>query len=102
VVIRHIFPSKQKEVQAMINHARSNARIKKVFVFGSSATWDCGLFSDLDIAVEHDLKEPFEQIAAPFFKCAVGRVDIIEYNKIHDDLLKKNVENGVLVYEKPN
>jgi predicted nucleotidyltransferase len=99
-VVKHIFPSKQKDVQAIINEARKSPLVRRVFVFGSAITWNCGVYSDLDIAVEYDGTVPFEQIVSPFFKCADGKTDIIEYNSIHDDLLRKSVENGVVVYER--
>lgn len=99
-VIKHIFPSKQKDVQALINQAKINAQVKKLFVFGSALTWNCGIFSDLDVAIEHDENAPFEQIASSFLRCVKGKTDILEYNGIQSDLLKKNIKNGVLVYER--
>ena len=97
-VLKYIFPSKQKDVQNIINCAKTMPNVLKIIVFGSALTWNCGVQSDLDIAIEHDKKLQFEQIASPFFKNTKGKTDIIDYNDIFDNSLKENIKKGVVIY----
>jgi predicted nucleotidyltransferase len=99
-MLKHIFPSKQKAVQNVINSAKNIKNIRKITVFGSAVTWDCGMFSDLDIAIEHDGEQEFIALASPFLRLKAGKIDIIDYNNLHNLYLKNNIEKGVVVYEK--
>lgn len=98
--LKYIFPSKQKAVQKAIELAMNDSRIERLIIFGSAITMKCGIGSDIDIALDVpniDFEE-FAKLARPFFTEIPSEVDIIHYNKIHSELLKKEVDKGVCVY----
>ncbi len=100
--LKYIFPSKQRAVQKAIELSEADSRIKRLIIFGSAVTMNCGVESDLDIALDipgADFDE-FAKIARPFFIEIPSEVDVIHYNDIHSDLLKKEVNKGVCVYAK--
>lgn len=101
--LQYVFPSKQQSVQQAIDLARADERIKRLIVFGSAVTMRCGIGSDLDLALDvpgADTEE-FLKIAHPFFVGIDSEVDIIHYNEIHSELLKKEIdEKGVVVFDR--
>lgn len=101
-ILKYIFPSKQKAVQKVIELAKMDSRIKRVFVFGSAITMKCNMKSDLDIALDVDEMEmdEFAKLASPFFTSVLSEIDVVYYNKINNNLLKKNIDDGICVYEK--
>ncbi len=99
--LKYIFPSKQRAVQKAIELAESDSRINKIIIFGSAVTRQCGIFSDVDIALITDKldDDEFDAVAGPFFKEVPSELDIVDYNNISSKLLKKEIdENGVCVY----
>ena len=100
--VKHIFPSKQKDVQAVINIARQNAEIKRLIVFGSATTLNCGIDSDIDIAVDApDIKQEddFLVLSRRIRQAIHSSADVIHYNSVQSDLLKKEIDmKGVEVY----
>ncbi len=98
--LKYIFPSKQKAVSKAIELASEDKRIKRLIVFGSAVTMNCGSSSDVDIAIDvPDIAaDDFAKLARPFYIEIPSEVDIIHYNNIHNELLKSEVEKGVCVY----
>lgn len=101
-ILSAIFPTKQADVQLAIELAKNDSRINRLIVFGSAITLNCGMTSDIDIAIDtSDISfDEFINVAHPFFVNIQSEVDIIHYNDIHSDLLKQNVDKGVCVYVK--
>lgn len=100
--LKFIFPSKQKAVQKAIDIARDDERINRLIVFGSAVTLDCGMTSDVDIAIDAPNLDfdTFANLARPFYRDIPSEVDIIHYNEIHSELFKQQVNKGVCVYVK--
>ena len=101
-VLRHIFPSKQCAVQKTIELAERDERINRVIIFGSAVTMKCGAESDIDIAIDNNCadEESFASLAGRFYREMPSEIDVINYNNIHSDLLKENIEKGICVYAK--
>ena len=60
---------------------------------------DCGMGSDLDIAVSADV--PQERFADEIYKLFTelpSETDILDLEHINNSLLKKNIEKGVVIY----
>lgn len=98
--LKYIFPSKQKAVQKAIELAAADSRIKRLIIFGSAATMNCGEFSDVDIALDvPDINsDDFAKLARPFYTEIPSETDVIHYNTIHSELFKNEVDKGVCVY----
>ena len=101
--LAYIFPSKQKAVQSAIDIAKSDERIRRMIVFGSAVTMDCGAVSDIDIALDvpEISKEDFSKIARRFYLEVPSETDIVHYNGIGSSLLKHEIDTkGVNIYVK--
>ena len=100
--LKYIFPSKQKAVQKAIELAAVDSRIERLIIFGSAVTMKCGIGSDIDIALDvPDIDiDSFAKLARPFYREIPSEVDVIHYNDIHSELLKREVDKGVCVYTK--
>lgn len=98
--LKYIFPSKQKAVQKAIELAMADNRIERLIVFGSAVTMNCGIGSDIDIALDVPDIDPddFAKLARPFYIDIPSEVDVIHYNDIHSKLFKNEVDKGVCVY----
>ena len=99
--LKYVFPSKQKAAQQAIALARQDDRIRRLVIFGSAVTMQCGTVSDLDIAVDAPSvsEEEFLKIARSFYRGIDSEVDMIHYNTIRSPLLKREIdEKGVSVY----
>ena len=101
-VLIHIFPSMQKQVQKVIDFAGSCNAIKRIRIFGSAVTCNCGMRSDLDIAVDApDIlsDEDFFSISRAIRNLLDVNVDVVHYNTIHNELLKYEIDTkGIDVY----
>ena len=93
-----IHPFKHKIVDDIVREASKYDCIKRVFVFGSSTTWYCHEFSDLDIAIDSTCDVPefcnFVSIRTE------GNCDMLYTRNIIDFDLLCNIKKGVVVYEK--
>ncbi len=100
--LKYIFPSKQKDVQKAIEIAEKNEKIRRMIIFGSAVTMNCGIGSDIDIAIDApDIKDDdeFITIAKPFRKALESEIDIIHLNSTKNDLLRNEIlTKGVDVY----
>lgn len=98
--LKYIFPSKQRAVQKAIELAAADGRIKRLIIFGSAVTMNCGTGSDVDIALDvPDINpEDFAGLARPFYTEIPSETDVIHYNGIRSETLKNEVDKGVCVY----
>jgi len=100
--LKHIFPSMQKEVQKVIDVAKKSSKIRRVIIFGSTVTFNCGIGSDLDIAIDAPgitNDDEFITITRPIRQALNVDSDIIHYNSIHSSLLLSEINaKGVDVY----
>lgn len=100
--LKYIFPSKQKDVQKAIEIAEKNEKIRRMIIFGSAVTMNCGIGSDIDIAIDApDITDDdeFIAIAKPFRKALESEIDIIHLNSTQNDLLRNEIlTKGVDVY----
>ena len=98
--LKYIFPSKQKAVQKAIELAAVDSRIERLIIFGSAITMKCGIGSDIDIALDvPDMDfDDFAKLVRPFYSDIPSEVDVIHYNDIHSELLKREIDKGVCVY----
>lgn len=98
-IITQIFPTKQNDVLMIRELAKKDFRIKRIIVFGSAVTMKCGMGSDLDIAVMADVSsEAFPYEIRRQFSALNIPIDVIDYNDIHTNLLKENIDKGVEIY----
>ena len=102
-VLKYIFPSKQEGVHRAIEKAREILGINCLIVFGSAVTYDCGIGSDIDFAVdapEITDEEDFLKLIKPLRKVIGGKADLLHLNSIKNDILINEItEKGVKVYE---
>lgn len=102
-VLKHIFPTKQADIQKLLEYVKSNSEIKKVIVFGSAVTWQCRPTNDIDIAVQYASDRKFADIAADLRKQMTSECDVVDYDDIHSVLLKQEIDKkGVLIYDGQN
>ena len=100
--LKYIFPLMQKEVQKVIDEAKKLPEIRRIIVFGSAVTMNCGIGSDLDIAIDApDIADDdeFLKIVRPIRRILDVDTDIVHYNNIHNSLLLDEINRkGVDVY----
>lgn len=101
--LKYVFPTKQRAAQTAINLAKADGRIDRLVIFGSAVTMQCGMKSDMDIAVDAPNmgEDDFMKLARGFYRGIDSEVDVVHYNNIHNALLKREIdEKGVPVYVK--
>lgn len=99
--VKYIFPSKQKDVQSAIDAVRRFPAVRQLIVFGSAVTPNCGIGSDVDLAIDMPSasEDDFMKVYRALRKSLSGEADIIHYNTVRNELLKKEIaEKGVCVY----
>lgn len=100
--LKYIFPSKQRAAQKAIELAQADDRIRRLIIFGSSTTLNCGIESDIDIAIDapNINTDEFISLAHPFLSEIPSEVDVIHYNNIHSELLMEEIKTkGVIIYD---
>ena len=87
--LQYVFPSKQKAAQTAIDLAKADSRIERLILFGSTVTMNCGVTSDIDIAIDAPdvSEEEFLKIARSFYLGVPSELDLIHYNRIRNPLL---------------
>lgn len=101
--IRHIFPTKQIDVQKILDYAMQNKTIYKIIVFGSATTLYCHNDSDLDLAVIVADENAYKQFNKFLSSNIQTEYDLIDYSKITNKILKSEIDlKGVCVYDKLN
>lgn len=99
--LKYIFPSKQRAAQKAIELAKADGRVMRLIVFGSAVTLNCGIGSDIDIAIDAPdvSNDEFLSLAHPFLSEIPSEVDIIHYNSISNELLRNEIcSKGVAIY----
>ncbi len=100
--LKYIFPSKQKDVQKAIEIAGKTEKIRRLVIFGSAVTMNCGIGSDIDIAIDAPgiTEDEFISMAKPFRQALESEVDIIHFNAVRSELLKNDImTKGAIVYD---
>lgn len=95
-VLRHIFPIMQREVQKIIDTSSQIGEIKRVIVFGSAVSLNCGIGSDLDIAVDApDIQgeDAFLKLVRPLRRALPVDSNILHYNEIQNELLLREIDS---------
>lgn len=99
--LRYVFPSKQRAAQKAIDIARADGRIRRLIVFGSAVTKNCGMTSDIDLAVDAPgvTADEFPALARKFYAGVDSEVDVIDYNDKAGKLLRSEIDGkGVVIY----
>lgn len=96
VDMSRIYPTKQREVKAVIDRFRNDIRLHSIRLFGSSITMSCHKDSDLDFAIE--LITPSETIKNDISEqiqiCCDWNADILwldrvtSTDRIYEDIMK--------------
>jgi len=106
--VNRIHPIKQRMVKSIVDAARTDDRVKRIIVFGSSTRYDCDITSDLDLCL--DWVTPCyddDGVLLPFTgnmrrvisQVTQGMADVVNYDYLDDTDIKHSVEEGVVVYE---
>lgn len=97
-VLCKIAPPAQHAAAKVIDYAKMH-NINKVIIFGSSTTWDFGPFSDIDICIDSSVKESTLQHDLSKILRDVIEFDLVVYSEC-SDFLRKQVDMGVIIYER--
>ena len=105
-VLSKAFPTKQEDIEHIINYARTNRKIDKIIIFGSSVTWNCKVNSDIDIAIKLSQSDDcetnsyaFADVLSSISKIIKSDFDLLDYDKISNEHLKRDIDKkGVVVY----
>lgn len=106
--IRKIHLLKQAEINDIVRKAKTDSNIKRVIVFGSAITNRCNPFIDVDICIDwnmpsHDEDGVFVKETLNLMKFISSRTkgnsDVLAYDDIENEQIKKAVDKGVVVYE---
>lgn len=89
-----IHPLKHELVSEIVSRV-SNC---KIIIFGSATTGLCHIGSDLDVCIDCDTSD-YNALAYLISSCSNGDIDILRYKDINSELLKNNVDKGVVVYD---
>lgn len=98
-VLKKIVPPMQHACRQLIELARQQ-NYGRVIIFGSSTTWDFRNDSDLDICI--DSEDPSEEVARQITEILSPQTiefDLVCWKTISSDLLKSEIEKGVIIYE---
>lgn len=95
--VNKIFPTKQKDVAVLVNKLKKSKYIKKIIIFGSSITWECNPWSDIDVYIEHEAQD-FNNISIPYSEIK-SSLDIWDNLSADENLLNEIINKGVIVYE---
>ena len=108
VNLEYIHPLNQELVNKIAERASEDSNVKRIIIFGSSITNRCNPFSDLDLCIDwrmrsHDDDGVFVPETNAFMKFIAietkGNVDILAYDDIENPLMRKSIDEGVVVYE---
>lgn len=106
--LEYIHPLKQELVNAISARAAQESCIRRIIVFGSAITNRCNPFSDLDLCVDwaiqsHDTNGVYDRRTLPFLKYisleSKGNCDVLAYDDVENKEMKRNIDEGVVVYE---
>ncbi len=106
--VNRIHPIKQRVVKSIVDAAKSDDKVKRIIVFGSSTRYDCDITSDLDICLDWFIPcYDDDGVLLPFtgnMRSAIssatrGMADVVNYDYLDGTDIKQSVEEGVVVYE---
>lgn len=106
--VEYIHPLKQQQVEKIVQEAQKDGAVNRIIVFGSSIRYDCDITSDLDLCIdwyedcydENGVLKPFTCGMRKFISSiTLGKADVVNYAYLDSTVLKKSVEEGVVVYE---
>ena len=102
--LEKIHRRKRATVRDCVGIATRNKEIRRMIVFGSSVTDQCGENSDLDICLDiaggAKKRSVFESVADMSVLCG-GACDILIYSRLSEPLKGTIERKGVVVYELP-
>lgn len=100
-ILKYIYPTKQADIQKLLEYASNNPEILTLIVFGSSVTWQCRPDSDIDVAVKYQSNRTFADVAADIRMQMISESDVINYQDIHNTALRDEIDKkGVVIYDR--
>ncbi|MGN1098244.1 MAG: nucleotidyltransferase domain-containing protein [Clostridia bacterium] len=99
--INRIYPLKQQIAADLYEVAQKFDEIKKIYIFGSSVTPQCGIDSDIDICIDADVSDGMRifNMQSEIGKLCDWNCDIIMYCNIGTSLKETIRKEGVVIYE---
>lgn len=99
--IYRIYPLKQKVAAKLHDIATEYEEIKKVYIFGSSVTSKCNIYSDLDICIDADVSDGMKiyEIQKRMGDACGWNCDILMYSNLGNKLKDTIHKEGVVIYE---
>ena len=107
--LQKIHPLQQKATESICEYASAHSEIKKIIIFGSSTSYLCNSYSDLDIYVEwsepyRDSEDEWKPFVVPFMKHLKSVTNNNGYDLVFDDeviteMFRNSINKGVVVYE---
>lgn len=99
--LKRVFPTMQASVQKIVDIAKTLPEIKRIIVFGSAVTPNCGIGSDIDVAF--DMPTISEDKYYSYLKPIRFNIDIpydfIHYNSVTNPILINEINNkGVEIW----
>ena len=93
---------KREQVASCLNIVKNYPFVKKMIIFGSSVTDNCGKTSDLDICLDFD--GTFDKMSnynlhVELRKACNHNCDILKYHKINGEIKNEIDNKGVIVYD---
>ena len=96
--LKRIFPTMQAPVQKIVDIAKTLPEIKRIIIFGSAITLNCGIGSDIDVAF--DMPSVSEDDYYSYLKPIRYSIDIpydfIHYNSIKNKMLLEVIDKNGL------
>ena len=104
----YVHPLKQRLVNQIVLRAKSDESINRIIIFGSAITNRCNPFSDLDLCIDwklpsHDEDGVFVPETRSMMKfissITQGKADVLAYDDVDNEMMKQQIDEGVIVYE---
>ena len=95
-------------MEQIVFYAKQDENVNRIIVFGSATTNRCNPFSDLDICIDwklpsHDEDGVFVPETRPLMKLissiTEGKADVLAYDDVTNEMMKRQINEGVIVYE---
>ena len=91
---------KRKELEGIISTLAGKYGAERIYLFGSLATGNWRMESDIDLAVEGVAKEVFFQAFGEILFRTARDVDLIDLSEAKDPLQRRIKREGRLIYER--
>jgi len=102
-ILKQIFPTKQDSVDRILEYCKKTPQILTVWVFGSAIRDDCGIGSDIDLAIltTANNDDEFYKIIKPIKRLIDGSYDIFDYSEINGTGIKNTIDKeGLVIWHK--